>query len=238
MAKTGRPKSEALVTARPVSARGGKRQVMVTFHDGRPKPNMRVTPAYAAGTSDAMMDEHCKFWVAFYRAKGGRGAPVAPAADRAAMTKWLDAWNKDRVARGLTSARDNVGHFNQHIGPSTGWAHVRDWTKDTLRKLSRDLDSKVQAAEISWKTAVNIWSTATKMCDDATESKHDEIKCRDVNPAAGVRGPDRGDEISKQFLYPSEFLSVPERVPTIRPARRYLGGLAFACCLGCLHVLA
>ncbi len=88
-----------------------------------------------------------------------------------------------------------------------GPKHVGEWTRDDLRKLSRELDAKVQANDLSWKAAQNVWGTATKMCDDATESKRDELKCRTDNPATGVRGPDRGADTGKQFLYPSEFLA-------------------------------
>jgi integrase len=44
------------------------------------------------------------------------------------------------------------------------------------------------------------------MCDDATESKIDALRCLTTNLALGVRGPDRGIEPEPQFLYPNEFL--------------------------------
>jgi hypothetical protein len=55
------------------------------------------------------------------------------------------------------------------------------------------------------------------MCDDAAESKRDQIKCCNANPADGVRGPFRGDEVSKQFLYPDEFIQfvTHEEVPLL-----------------------
>lgn len=111
------------------------------------------------------------------------------------------------MAHGVdTPTRDNLTHYNEHIGPLTNWAHVRDWTRDTLRKLSLELDRKVERTEISWKTAVNIWSTATQMCDDAANHKDDAIVCRKDNPAIDVRGPERGDKVGKQFLYPRELV--------------------------------
>jgi integrase len=135
-----------------------------------------------------------------------KGTKPPPPIDVEGMEQWFKVWMADRKRRGYTSTRENDSHYRLHIGPSTANAHVRDWTRDTLRKLSRDLDAKVQADEMAWKMAQNIWGTATKMCDDAAESKDDEIKCRTDNPADGVRGPDRGDELGLQFLYPSEFL--------------------------------
>jgi integrase len=85
---------------------------------------------------------------------------------------------------------------------------VKDWTRDDLRKLSRDLDAKVRGDDIAWKTAINIWGTATKICSDASESKLDAIRCRPDDPSDKVRGPDEGDEVGLQFLYPSEFVKV------------------------------
>ncbi len=42
-----------------------------------------------------------------------------------------------------------------------------------------------------------------------------ELRCRDDNPADGVQGPDRGDDVGEQCLYPSEFLRfvTSEKVP-------------------------
>jgi integrase len=68
------------------------------------------------------------------------------------------------------------------------------------------LDAKVQADALSWKSAANIWGTATKMC--SVKSKRDEIRCRDDNPSRDVAGPDRGAVKLKQYLYPSEFLAI------------------------------
>lgn len=119
---------------------------------------------------------------------------------------WFQLWIDARKARGFTSTSDNEGHYREHIVPAIGAKHVRHWTTDDMRSLSRALDAKAQAGSISAKTAQNVWGTATKMCDDATESKLDTIRCRTENPALRVRGPDRGIEPEPQFLYPSEFL--------------------------------
>jgi len=82
-----------------------------------------------------------------------------------------------------------------------------------MRKLCHDLEVKAQAGSISWKTAFNIWGTATRMCDDACSSKVEKLRVRSDNPADGVREPDRGAHKAKQFLYPSEvhaFVSHPD----------------------------
>ncbi len=118
-------------------------------------------------------------------------------------TAWYEAWLEDRRRRGL------VGHVQSdiktYITPFIG-KHPRDWTADDLRAFCRKLDELVQAGEISWKTAVNVWGTATRIAKDACRSKLDSLRVRDDNPALGVAGPDRGVKKSKQYLFPSEFL--------------------------------
>ena len=44
------------------------------------------------------------------------------------------------------------------------------------------------------------------MTKDAVRSKRDDLRVRKDNPAADVEGPDRGDDVGEQFLYPSEIL--------------------------------
>ncbi|HEY6724637.1 MAG TPA: hypothetical protein VI197_11425 [Polyangiaceae bacterium] len=67
------------------------------------------------------------------------------------MGRWFKAWIADRVARGLSTTDDNVTHYTLQFAPSIGPKHVRDWTPADLRKLSRDLDSKVRRAKWSGK---------------------------------------------------------------------------------------
>ena len=102
-----------------------------------------------------------------------------------------------------------------------GIGSPKSWKRDQFRKLSAQLDLKVQSAELSWKSARNVWATATKMASDAAESKQSKIRCREDDPAQGVKGPDRGDDVGKQFLYPSEFLTFveSERVPLMQRTR-------------------
>jgi site-specific recombinase XerC len=58
---------------------------------------------------------------------------------------------------------------------------------------------------VKWKTAWNVWATASKICRDACSSKLDELRVRKDNPARDVAGPDRGAATGKQYLWPSEF---------------------------------
>ncbi|MGD0680079.1 MAG: tyrosine-type recombinase/integrase [Polyangiaceae bacterium] len=124
-----------------------------------------------------------------------------------AMQEWLGIWTAHRQRRGLSTALEVRRVYELHILPVIG-SHVRDWTRDDFRRLSRRLDERVQAHELTWKSARNFWVVATKMVADAAGSKLDELRVRDDNPAVGVEGPDRGARKAKQFLYPSEFLTL------------------------------
>ncbi len=138
--------------------------------------------------------------------RGPRGTSVA-AQPGASMQDWVDAWTKLRTGRGLSTAAESESVWRRHIKPTID-THVRDWSRDDFRRLSRTLDETVQAGRLSWKTARNVWVTATKMVADASGSKHDHIHVRPDNPAVGVDGPDRGASKAKQFLFPSEFLKL------------------------------
>lgn len=139
------------------------------------------------------------------RRRAGLVAPdVAPSSEES--DAWFNAWEASRKAKGLSSTRDNRSHWEHHIKPFLTGKHVRDWTAADMRALVRYLDGKVQAGEVHWKFAINVWATATKIGSDAKSSKLDSLRCRADDPCADVEGPDRGAERSKQYLYPSEFL--------------------------------
>ncbi len=190
-------------TSKVLRTRDGRLQACVMLVDG----TFKRLPAFDRGTSRAYAKERAEYWaeqVILNDVRSSRRETAAEAREAVEMERWVEAWVRERVARGQTSTRENASHYRIHIQPSVGSKHVRDWTRDDLRKLSRDLDAKVATKELSWKSAWNVWGTATRMCSDAAESKHDGIRCRPDNPAKDVRGPDRGDEKAKEFLYPSE----------------------------------
>jgi integrase len=134
-------------------------------------------------------------------------AALPPTVDVTEGERWFDTWERSRVAKGLTSTSDNRAHFYKHVYPSIGGKFLRDWTVDDVRGIVRVLDAKVQATEISWKYAKNAWGTVRKMCSDSVRSKVDELRVRTDDPCVNVLGPDRGENRSKPFLYPSEFLT-------------------------------
>ncbi len=92
---------------------------------------------------------------------------------------------------------------------------MREVTRVDLVGFVERLDRKVRAGDYGWKTALHVWSNVRTMFRDACGSKLRELRIRDDNPAIGVQAPDRGVSKSKQYLYPSEFLTLVscERVP-------------------------
>ncbi|MCE7893969.1 MAG: hypothetical protein DYH12_30445 [Sorangiineae bacterium PRO1] len=168
-----------------------------------PSPKSAQAEARARETAAGISEQ---LW-----ARGLGAAPARRQASRATsqsdgsrQAEWVAAWLSDRERRGLV--RSVASNIELYIAPATANRHLREWTPEDLRALVRLLDAKVQGGEISWKTATNIWGTATRMCRDACSSKVESLRVRDDNPALGVAGPDRGVRKEKQFLYPSEFL--------------------------------
>ncbi len=206
--------------------KGGCYWVRLTLNDGG-RPWVPLSPAtrspnaemrareVAIEKSEIARKENLRSEDFGLKPRGPRGAPVA-APPGASMQDWVDAWTKLRTGRGLSTAAESESVWRRHIKPTID-KHVRDWSRDDFRRLSRTLDETVQAGRLCWKTARNVWVTATKMVADASGSKHDHIHVRPDNPAVGVDGPDRGASKAKQFLYPSEFLKLmnapDEKVP-------------------------
>lgn len=138
------------------------------------------------------------------RAAAVLAAPPTSSSDEG--DRWFDTWEASRIAKGLTSTADNRAHFFKHVHPAIGGKHVRDWTINDARAIVSSLDDKVQRNVLSWKYAKNVWGTVRKMSADAVSSKVEALRVRTDDPTANVEGPDRGENRSKPFLYPSEFL--------------------------------
>ncbi len=201
-------------------ARRGCYRIKLTLNDGA-RPTIDLSPtarsalaeerarAVAAERSRIARDKGLRaedFGLAPRAAQGvaaeGQGE-AGPTTDD--MASWLQAWTQNRRGRGLSTADETRRVFELHIRPVIG-SHVRVWTRDDFRRLSRTLDERVQGKHMSWKSARNVWVVATKIAADAAGSKLDELRVRDDNPAVGVQGPDRGPRKAKQFLFPSEFV--------------------------------
>jgi integrase len=70
-----------------------------------------------------------------------------------------------------------------------------------------DLDRKVQARELSWKSAANVWTLLVSIFKDARGNKDKSLVVRKDNPCTDVLGPDTGVKRARSYLYPTEFLT-------------------------------
>jgi integrase len=142
-----------------------------------------------------------------------------PAASGPTLASWLNQWGDDRERHGLLNVGGDLGTLRKWVlvrfEPPLGERDIRSITRDDIEALVEDLDTCVQGGELSWKTAINVWGLVSKAFDDAHNAKHRALRVVDVNPAAGVRGPERGTKKMKVYLYPSEFsrLVAFEEVP-------------------------
>jgi integrase len=140
------------------------------------------------------------------------GAGEPPAGETVAA--WLVRWEADRHARGLQT-RGTVGTVLKFLDATKDRPIAAITTGDLEAAVER-ADANVRSGSVrKWKTAQNAWGLAKKAFDDACHCKTLALRVRSDNPAAGVRGPDRGERTAKQYLYPSEFLALVscERVP-------------------------
>lgn len=129
---------------------------------------------------------------------------------------WSERWCAAREARGLTSVDDDRGRLRNWVSPQLGGGRpMAEITRRDLEALVEKLDTDVQAGALEWKTARNVWGTVSKAFGDACHSKSLALRILTENPAEHVRGPDRGAEKAKVYLFPSEFLRLVscERIP-------------------------
>jgi integrase len=116
-------------------------------------------------------------------------------------------WLADREGR-IKSLRSDRGRLERHVLGILGSLDVRTFNRDDVERLRDDLDRKIVARKLSWKTAANVWTVVTSMADEMVNAKRRELRVRQDNPYKDVRPPERGSRKAKQYLYPSEFLAL------------------------------
>jgi len=119
-------------------------------------------------------------------------------------TRWLDA----REARGISSIRDDRGRMRDHILPILG-PHRVDESKTDLAAASEQvvayLDDAIATEEMAFGTAANVWTLVTTMGADMAHAKPSKFELRvrpNDDPFTGIRGPEGGVELAKQYLFP------------------------------------
>jgi integrase len=124
------------------------------------------------------------------------------------VAEWFGRWLQHRETAGLASVATDRGRYDVHVAPVLGHLAMRAVTRRDVEGLVEALDAKVRTGSLAWKSAANVWTLVTKAFDDACASKALALRVLEQNPAAAVRGPDRGDHRAKAYLYPSEFSAV------------------------------
>jgi integrase len=117
---------------------------------------------------------------------------------------WIERWLEDRASRKIQTKVDR-GRLKVHVVPRLKGKPMASIVRADIEDIVESLDRKVLAGKIKWKTARNVWGVISKSFDDAAHAKTRLLRVREDNPAADVRGPDRGAKTLKQYLYPDEF---------------------------------
>lgn len=130
-------------------------------------------------------------------------------------------WFGDRAARRMPSVKADRPRWRTWISPVLGPKPMADITREDIESFVASLDDDVREGELSWKTAVNVWTLLRRAFGDAAAGKVPALRVRKDNPTEGVRGPDRGVKRAKTFLYPTEalqFFACQEVSPELRVA--------------------
>ncbi len=140
-------------------------------------------------------------------------------------------WVPSRVGK-VKSLDDDIGRWRNHLRKLIGGKRMDEVTTDDLRAVVEALDKKAASPDqprFGKKSAINCWTVAATMFDDACNSKLAALRILKANPALGVQPPDTPDEVEKQWLFPAELhqLLACEAVPI---ERRRLYATAVYCC--------
>lgn len=189
----------------------GHYKARVTASDGS-RPWIHLDPGPCSPTAEKSARRKAEAWTERVRAEGIVAVPrvtrrrgVRARKDGSeTVAEYAKRWLEERRARGLTSVDENRKVLETHALPRLAEVAIRDVTKRDVVAFVEYLDDSVQADRIRWKTAQNIFGVLSKMLADACNSKRLDLRVRDDDPAAGVRGPDRGDEREGPYLYPLE----------------------------------
>lgn len=137
------------------------------------------------------------------------------------------------------------GLFKLWIEPLIGTTEIRAVTAADLRRVVAKLDAQIvarmtfyakgEATEghkpgIAPKTATAIWSEIVNGFGEATNSKLDELRVLDVNPAIGVRPPTSGEEREQAALYPAEIVRLLSCANVSRECRRLYWAALYTGC--------
>jgi integrase len=177
----------------------------VRLPDGRIGPRICLDPSLAREQAKAEAAELQRISdtdLAPRRRKSKGGAE--PKAKGETLDRWIERWFTDREGRGFEDVETDRSRYRTWIADELGSKLIASITTEELESFVEALDGAVRGEQTSWKTAVNAWSLVLSIFDDASRSKTRALRVRTDNPAKGVRGPDRGVQKAKVYLWPTE----------------------------------
>jgi len=140
---------------------------------------------------------------------------------------WFRRFFAWRRTRGFVVNRDVEARLQRYVVTPLGAKRMADVTREDIERcvvmvLDASIAERTKYYEehdeeddeggnkpgLSWKTCVNAWSDVTSAFDEACNSKVPALRVLDRDPTDRVRGPDRGIEREKPFLYPSELAAL------------------------------
>lgn len=181
-------------------------------------PRKWVTmPTIAEGDADGAMKEAARLALKVKREawtleRGTDGAETAKG--------WFRRWLA--YLREIGQATRQYGsNFDNWIEPEIGSLMMTKVSSDDLRRLVAKLNDAIDAREIRWKHAANVWGTVSSAFRKYAGPRGDRsngLQVRDDDPTRDVAPPKKGPKTEKLFLYPAEFLKLVtcERVPLRR----------------------
>lgn len=191
------------------------------FHRGRWQVGIRVAGSRTwhdvpglEPVDDAAHKARARAYGAWLSAEMRSGRVVfdkkAPEPEPAGETfeAWCERWLAARAARHVASVKDDRSRLRTHVWPTLGARPVAAITTEDLERLVQQLDQRIHAGTLAWRTARNVWAVVARAFADAKRSKDLSLRCRKDNPAADVVPPDAGVKKAKTYLYPSEVAAV------------------------------
>lgn len=175
---------------------GGGRRIKIALPEGISKTRARDMAEKMATDIEAGI---------FSPPPARRGAAAAPTPGDSTAT-WFGRFCEYREGRGHTTVDADRSRFKNHIEAAIGEKPIAKVARRDIEKVRDELDRKVRAGALGWKTAWNVWGLMTSMFRAAVSSKSADLCVRSDDPTAGVEGPDRGEDLGNVHLFPSEFV--------------------------------
>jgi integrase len=207
-----------VITLRPYAKIPGRWEVDVrfTWPSGRPFRRRLVSPFKSKTESE-------RWGRGREIALVGAGEPQAPVpvpTPEPASVETSNAWHARYLVhcreRGLSTVGDKGDRWRKWIAPGIGEKPMASVTREDIEDVRDALDAVILEYDrkgpgrgrISAKTAQNAWGELTVAFSEAANSKRRDLRILALNPALGIRPPERGSPKTKVYPYPAEFLAV------------------------------